>query len=84
TGIVNSDVTEAQLDVEWSGAIAPNATIKFVTVGASSTASVVDALSYAVSTNAAPIISMSYGNCESAWGQSSINSINLILQQENA
>ncbi|WP_260705880.1 protease pro-enzyme activation domain-containing protein [Edaphobacter flagellatus] len=84
TGIVNSDVTEAQLDVEWSGAIAPNATIKFVTVGASSTASVVDALSYAVSTNAAPIISMSYGNCESAWGQSSINSINLILQQANA
>lgn len=83
-GIVTSDVTEAQLDVEWSGAVAPNATIKFVTVGSSTTASVVDALSYAVSNSVAPIISMSYGNCESAWGQSSINSINLILQQANA
>ncbi|RZU39759.1 protease pro-enzyme activation domain-containing protein [Edaphobacter modestus] len=83
-GTVSGDIDESQLDVEWAGAIAPNASIKFVTVGASSSASVVNALFYAISNNVAPIISMSYGNCESAWGQSNLNTINLALQQANA
>jgi subtilase family serine protease len=83
-GTVSGDLDEAQLDVEWAGAVAPNATINFVTVGASSSASVVDALYYAISNNVAPIISMSYGNCESAWGQSNINAVNQALQQANA
>jgi subtilase family serine protease len=83
-GTVSSDIDEAQLDVEWSGAVAPNATILFVTVGASSTASVTDALSYAISNNIAPIVSISYGGCESGWGQSELNSINQELQQANA
>jgi subtilase family serine protease len=79
-----NDLTESQLDVEWSGAVAPNATIKFVTVGTSTTTDVDDALIYAVANNVAPIISMSYGNCESVWGQSSINTLNLTFQQANA
>lgn len=83
-GTVSADIDEAQLDVEWSGAVAPNASIQFVTVGASSTASVVDALIYAITNNVAPIISLSYGNCESAWGQSNLNTINQYLQQANA
>lgn len=83
-GTVSADINEAQLDVEWSGAAAPNASILFVTVGASSTASVIDALNYAINNNLAPIISISYGNCESAWGQSTLNSINQKLQQANA
>jgi subtilase family serine protease len=78
------DLTESLLDVEWSGAVAPNATIKFVTVGTSSTTDVDDALIYAVANNVAPIISISYGNCESLWGQASINTLNLTLQQANA
>ncbi|QNI38237.1 protease pro-enzyme activation domain-containing protein [Edaphobacter albus] len=83
-GTVSADIDEAQLDVEWSGAVAPNASIQFVTVGASSTASVVDALLYAITNNVAPIISLSYGNCESAWGQSSLNTLNQYFQQANA
>ncbi len=83
-GIISGDVDEAQLDVEWSGAVAPNASILFVTVGASSTASVVDALNYAINNNVAPIITISYGNCESGWGQAQLNSINQKLQQANA
>jgi subtilase family serine protease len=83
-GTVSGDLDEAQLDVEWAGAVAPNATVKFVTVGASKTTSVVDALFYAISNSVAPIISMSYGNCESGWGQSSMNTINQQLQQANA
>ncbi|MBS1821152.1 MAG: Ig-like domain repeat protein [Acidobacteria bacterium] len=80
----SGDLLESTLDVEWSGAVAPNATIKFVTVGNSSTTDVDDALTYAVSNNVAPIISISYGNCESLWGQASINTLNLTLQQANA
>lgn len=83
-GTVSGDVDEAQLDVEWAGAVAPNATINFVTVGASTSASVVNALNYAISHNTAPIITMSYGNCESAWGQSNLNAVNQALQQANA
>jgi subtilase family serine protease len=83
-GTIATDIDEAQLDVEWSGAVAPNATILFVTVGASPTLSVMDSLSYAISSNVAPIISISYGNCESGWGQSELNSINQELQQANA
>lgn len=83
-GIVSSDIDEAQLDVEWSGAVAQNATILFVTVGSAQNASVVDALFYAISNNVAPIISISYGACESAWGQSELNSINQNLKQANA
>ena len=87
SGTVSADVDEAQLDVEWSGAVAPNATIKFVTVGASSTTSVVDALIYAIAHSdvvGASIISLSYGNCESRWGQSSLNTLNQYFQQANA
>ena len=43
-----------------------------------------DSLSYAISNNVAPIISISYGNCESGWAQSEFNSINQDLQQANA
>lgn len=50
---------EADLDVEWSGAIAPGATIYYVN-------SVNPFLSplYAIDANLAPIISMSFGVCE--------------------
>ncbi|HEX7158165.1 MAG TPA: protease pro-enzyme activation domain-containing protein, partial [Edaphobacter sp.] len=83
-GTVSGDIDEAQLDVEWSGAVAPSASIQFVTVGAAQSASVIDALFYAISNNVAPIISISYGNCEVNWGQSELNSINQKLQQANA
>ncbi|WP_263365411.1 protease pro-enzyme activation domain-containing protein [Edaphobacter bradus] len=82
-GTVASDIDEAQLDVEWSGAVAPNASISFVTVGASQSASVIDALLYAISNKVAPIISISYGSCEASWGQSTLASINKSLQMAN-
>jgi len=83
-GTISGDIDESQLDVEWSGAVAPNASIQFVTVGAAQNASVIDALNYAINNNVAPIVSISYGNCESGWGQSELNSINQKLQQANA
>jgi subtilase family serine protease len=60
---------EADLDVEWSGAVAPGATVKFV-VSASTPASAGIDLSalYIVEHNLAGAMSESYGSCESGLG----------------
>ena len=58
-GIRNSDLPEADLDLEWSGAIARDAAIIFVY-----STDVETSLSYAVNNNIAPVITMSYGECE--------------------
>ena len=59
--------TEADLDVEWAGAVAKGATIKYV-VSASTMASDGITLSaqYAVGNNVASVITVSFGLCE-AW-----------------
>jgi pseudomonalisin len=74
---------EADLDVEWSGAVAPGATVKFV-VSASTPASAGIDLSalYIVEHNLAGAMSESYGGCESALG--TINSFYSSLWQQAA
>jgi len=65
SGFSDGDEVEANLDLEWSNAVAKNATILYVYAGANSaTKNVFDALLYAVDQNLAPVISTSYGNCE--------------------
>jgi len=59
TQVSGNDIGEADLDLEWSGAIAPGAQIVFVTSG-----DVFNSLYYAIDNKVAPVISMSYGNCE--------------------
>jgi hypothetical protein len=64
-----SDMTEAMLDVTWSGAVAPRATILFV-VSQSNFADGVDvSAAYIVDHNLAPVMSTSYGSCESSLGK---------------
>jgi subtilase family serine protease len=60
----SGDEDESDIDLEWSGAIAENATITFVYVGDSENSSVLDALTYAIQNSIAPVISVSYGACE--------------------
>jgi len=55
----SDDLPEADLDIEWAGAIARNATIVYVY-----STDVMQSLSYAIDNNVAPVISMSYGACE--------------------
>jgi len=55
----NGAELEGNLDLEWAGAIAPKATIYYV-YGADAFAAMV----YAVSQNLAPVITVSYGECE--------------------
>jgi hypothetical protein len=79
-GLSTGDVDEAHLDVEWSGAAAPGAKILFV-YGADIFNG---ALNYAITNKVAPLITISYGNCESGLGSSLIASINQMLAQANA
>ena len=55
--------TEAILDTEWSGAIAPGASIRYVFTG-SDDANIDSATYYAIEQNLAPILSQSAGACE--------------------
>ena len=67
----SAEDTEADLDVEWAGAVAQNATIDFVVSKSTSSTDGVDlSAQYIVSNNLAPVMSTSYGSCESALGRS--------------
>jgi hypothetical protein len=60
---------EAALDVEWSGAVAPNASIRFVLSGSTDSTDGVDlSARYAVEHNLAPVLSLSFGQCETTLG----------------
>lgn len=78
-GLVSGDVDEAHLDLEWSGAAAPGASIIYV-YGSDPFA---NSLTYAVDNSIAPIITTSFGDCESAWGASSLQGYNSLLAQAN-
>ncbi len=72
-GVTSEDEeSEADLDVQWSGAIAPGATVNFV-VSASTPASAGIDLSalYIIDHNLAGVMSESYGECESGLGTAS-------------
>ena len=64
----SGDLDEANLDVEWSGAVAKNATILYVYVGDNPNLTVFDSLQYAIDQDLAPVIGISYGNCEANLG----------------
>ena len=82
---------EATLDVEWAGAIAPQATIKLVAgnctfnaAGGVTSDGVVAAEMFAVNQNVAPIISVSYGLCEAEIGTSGAAFYSALWQQAAA
>ncbi len=71
-GIISSDEeTEADLDVEWAGAVAKGAAIKFVVSASTNTTDGVDLSDqYIVNNNLAPVLSLSFGSCEAENGAS--------------
>ncbi len=85
-GIFSSnEETEADLDVEWSGAVAKNATIKFVVSKSTNSSDGVDlSAQYIVNHNLAPVMSTSFGLCEAALGSSGNSFLNSLWQQAAA
>jgi subtilase family serine protease len=90
------DEGESDLDVEWSGGIAKNASITLVYVGLAAgdacTASsgtthrqfgAFDALQFAIDSNVAPIIGNSYGLCEAQTGNAFSNTVQGWAKQAN-
>jgi hypothetical protein len=59
----NDDLPEADLDLEWSSAVAPNAQIIYVNSGGTER-DVFDAYYFTIDNNLAPVITISYGYCE--------------------
>jgi Pro-kumamolisin, activation domain/Bacterial Ig-like domain (group 3) len=66
---INGDEGEADIDIQWSGAVAPQATVDFVTSMSTATTDGVDLSAvYIVENNLAPVMSESYGQCELGLG----------------
>jgi len=80
-----NDLAESSLDVQWAGAMAPAANILFVNAAnVLPGGSGVDAMTYAIDNNLAPIVTTSYGLCEVGWGNTLLNSMNSLFAQANA
>ena len=88
---INGSEGESDLDVQWSGAVAPGATIKFVTSQPTeTTAGIILSAIYIVENNLAGIMSESFGECEqrigtlnqfhnALWEQAAAQGITVIL-----
>ena len=77
----NGDEGESELDVEWSGAMAPGATVVFVYTGSNTSFGVFDSVQYAVDELIAPIISLSYDSCETELTQTDLTTLEAIMSQ---
>ena len=84
-GIVDGDETESLLDLEWSNAVAPGATIVLVSAQSTATTSGIDlAALHVLNNNMAGVMSLSYGNCERNLGNTGNQFIQSIFQQAAA
>ncbi|HUB82965.1 MAG TPA: protease pro-enzyme activation domain-containing protein [Bryobacteraceae bacterium] len=72
------DLDESSLDLEWAGGVARNANIEFVY-----SYDVWTSAQYAVDNAVAPVISMSYGNCE-IYDLADLPSYRQMVQQANS
>src|SRR6266436_607942 len=86
-GLVDGDEGESDLDVEWAGAVAPAATINFVTTQTTQTdvtSGIDGSATYIVDNNVSPILSESYGACEAGLGPGGNAFYNALWQQAAA
>ena len=81
----DGEEAESALDVEWSGAVAPGATVNFVVTAATNTSLGVDlSAQYIIDNNLATVMSESYGACELAIGTAGNQFYNQMWQQAAA
>jgi subtilase family serine protease len=79
-GFNDNDVVESDIDLEWAGAAAPNADLIYVNSGNGA----FDSLQYTVDQKLAPIVVITYGDCENNFPTSDINFLAALGQQANA
>jgi pseudomonalisin len=81
-GLVAGDQDESTLDVEWSGAMAPAAILKFVVAASTATTDGIDlSAQYIVNHATAKVMSTSYGSCEQDMGTTELAFYNSLWQQ---
>ncbi len=80
----NGDEGESDIDVEWSGAMAPGATIYFVYTGSNTSFGVYDSVQYAVDQLIAPIITLSYASCETELTANDLTVLEGVMSQAAA
>ena len=73
------DMGEADLDIQWAGATAPDAKIAYVY-----TSDVMNSVQYAIDQRVAPVLSLSYGLCESQTSRSDAMTFQAWARQANA
>src|SRR5262249_31520185 len=78
-GVDQDELGEADLDLEWAGAVAPRAHIIYV-----NSTDVMSSFQYAIEQNLAPILSVSYGNCEKFFSRQEASILAALGQQANA
>jgi hypothetical protein len=84
-GVVVGDDEEAILDLEWSGAVAPKASIDYVIAGSTYATDGVDiSAAYIVDHLVAPIMSVSFGACEQELSQDEMDFYSNLWQQAAA
>jgi hypothetical protein len=85
-GITSPDEeVEANLDVQWSGAVAPGARIKLVVSQSTSTTAGIDLSAlYIVDNDLAPVMSESYGACEAGLGTTGVQFYKQLWEQAAA
>ena len=82
---INGAETEADLDIQWAGAVAPNATIDFVIAEDTEASLGVDlAAQYAVDNNLGAVLNESFGVCEFFMGTADNAFYNQLWQQAAA
>ena len=76
-GITGGENTlEGTIDLEWAGAVAPHANLKYVIAASTQTTDGLDlAAQYAISNNVAPILSVSFASCEASANNSYYNNL---------
>jgi hypothetical protein len=75
------DEGESEIDLEYSSGIAQNANIFLVYVGDNQNYDFFDSLAFAITQNIAPVVSISYGVCESALSQSELDQNNALYEE---
>lgn len=73
---------EAVLDNTWAGAVAPNASVKFIVSASTNASDGVDlSEQYAINHNVGDIITESFGTCEANASQAAANYVSSLAQQ---